>query len=154
MKKTRVRNWQDLTKPEVCYQMSAKNVQKLENALENPSHEVVRVCDVIKGIDSIPMVRNTFVVDGQGYSFLAYGLEEWHKGNCNFEALTAGNIMIGRVFNESLDSDFLMQVGKFLNKLDTLSIYIQHNWFNKVNVNDIDYKDGRTYFFKLMGDVL
>ena len=62
--------------------------------------------------------------------------------------------MIGRVFNESLDSDFLMQVGKFLNKLDTLSIYIQHNWFNKVNVNDIDYKDGRTYFFKLMGDVL
>lgn len=154
MKKTKIRCWEDLTKKEVCYQMSAKNIQKLENALKNPNHEVVRILDAIIGTDNIPIIRNTFIVDGQGYSFLAYDLEEWHSGNCNFETLTAGNVMIGRVFGEILDSDFLMQAGKFLNDFDTLSIYIQSHWFDKVSINDIDYKEGRTYFLKLMGDVL
>nr|DAG33992.1 MAG TPA: hypothetical protein [Caudoviricetes sp.] len=134
--------------------MSAKNIQKLENALDNPSHEVVRILDAIKGTNNMPIIRNTFIVDGRGYSFLAYDLEEWHNRNCDFETLTAGNIMIGRVFGEILDSDFLMQAGKFLNEFDTLSIYIQSHWFDKVSINDIDYKEGRTYFLKLMGDVL
>lgn len=154
MKKTKIEKWQDLTNPEICYQMNEKNIQKLENALANPVHEVVRVLDAIQGVNNVPMIRNTFIVDGQGYSFLAYDLEEWHNKNYDFETLTAGNVMIGRVFGEILDSDFLMQIGKFLNEFDILSIYIQCHWFNKVNINDIDYKEGRSYFLKLTGDIL
>lgn len=150
MEKTKIKSWEDLTKRNVCYQMSTKNIQKLENALEKPSHEVVRILDAIQGINNIPIIRNTFIVDGQGYSFLAYDLEEWHNKNYDFETLTAGNIMIGRVFGEVLDSDFLLLIGKFINNFDVLSIYIQHHWFDKV----IDYKEGRSYFLKLVGDVL
>lgn len=153
MKKTRIRNWEDLTRKEVCYQMSAKDIQKLENALDNPTHEVVRVLDCVQG-KGIPMIRNTFVVDGQGYSFLAYDLEEWHNCTYDFETLTAGNIMIGRVFGEVLDSDFLMLIGKFLNEFDTLSLCIQHKWFDEVSINDADFKQGRDYFLKLVGDIL
>ena len=154
MEKTRIRNWEDLTKAEVCYQMNAKDIQKLENALAKPSHEVVRILDAIQGINNMPIIRNTFIVDGQGYSFLAYDLEKWHNGDCDFETLTAGNIMIGRVFGEVLDSDFLMLISKFIDNFDVLSIYIQHHWSDKVNINDIDYKEGRSYFLKLVGDIL
>lgn len=153
MKKVKIEKWQDLTKTEVCYQMGRKNIQKLENALDNPSHEVVRILDYVQG-KSIPMIRNTFIVDGQGYSFLAYDLEEWHNERYDCETLTAGNVMIGRVFGEVLDSDFLMLMGKFINDFDTLSLYVQGHWFDKVNVNDIDFKEGRDYFLKLVGDIL
>ena len=153
MKKVKIEKWQDLTRKEICYQMSTKNIQKLENALENPTHDVVRVLDFIQGT-GIPMIRNTFIVDGQGYSFLAYDLEEWHKKNYNFETLIAGNVMIGRLFGEVLDSIFLMQVGKFLNDFDILSLYVQSHWFEKVSINDIDFKEGRDYFLKLVGDIL
>ena len=153
MKKVKIEKWQDLTRAEICYQMSKKNIQKLEKALDNPSHEVVRVLDYVQG-KGIPMIRNTFIVDGQGYSFLAYDLEEWYAERYDFETLTAGNVMIGRVFGEVLDSDFLMLMGKFINDFDTLSLYVQSHWFDKVNVNDIDFKEGRDYFLKLVGDIL
>lgn len=153
MKKTRIRNWQDLTKAEVCYQMSKKNIQKLEKALDNPSHEVVRVLDYVQG-KGISIIRNTFIVDGQGYSFLAYDLEEWHAERYDFETLMAGNVMIGRAFGEVLDSDFLMLMEKFINDFDTLSLYVQSHWFDKVSINDTDFKEGRDYFLKLVGDIL
>lgn len=108
MKKVKIEKWQDLTRKEICYQMSTKNIQKLENALENPTHDVVRVLDFVQGT-GIPMIRNTFIVDGQGYSFLAY---------------------------------------------DILSLYVQSHWFEKVSINDIDFKEGRDYFLKLVGDIL
>lgn len=153
MKKVKIEKWQDLTRAEICYQMSKKNIQKLEKALDNPSHEVVRVLDYVQG-KGIPMIRNTFIVDGQGYSFLAYDLEEWHAERYDFETLTAGNVMIGRVFGEVLDSDFLMLMGKFINDFDTLSLYVQSHWFDKVSINDTDFKEGRDYFLKLVGDIL
>lgn len=153
MKKVKIEKWQDLTRAEICYQMSKKNIQKLEKALDNPSHEVVRVLDYVQG-KGIPMIRNTFIVDGQGYSFLAYDLEEWHAERYDFETLTAGNVMIDRVFGEVLDSDFLMLMGKFINDFDTLSLYVQSRWFDKVSINDTDFKEGRDYFLKLVGDIL
>lgn len=153
MKKVKIEKWQDLTKAEVCYQMSTRNIQKLENALENPTHDVVRIFDCIQG-KGIPMIRNTFVVNGKGYSFLAYDLEEWHAERYDFETLTAGNVMIGRIFGELFDSDFLVLVGKFLNEFDTLSLCVQNKWFDNVDINDIEYKEGRDYFFKLIGDIL
>lgn len=134
--------------------MSAENIQKLEDALSNPSHSVVRVLDLIADEDHAPMVRGTFIVDGQGYSFISIDLSAWRYQDYSFNTLTAGNIIISRIFRESLDSDFLMQMGKFINDFDTLAIHIQYHWFDSININDIEYKDGRTYFGKLVGDIL
>lgn len=154
MEKTRIRNWEDLTKRNICYRMSAENIQKLEDALANPTHSVVRVLDLIADGDHAPMVRGTFIVDGQGYSFISIDLSAWRYQDYSFNTLTVGNIMISRIFGESLDSDFLMQMGKFINDFDTLAIHIQHRWFDSVDINDIEYKSGRTYFGKLVGDIL
>lgn len=154
MEKTRIRNWEDLVKSQVCYRMSAENIQKLEDALANPTHSVVRVLDLIADGDHAPMVRGTFIVDGQGYSFISIDLSAWRYQDYSFNTLTAGNIMISRIFGESLDSDFLMQMGKFINDFDTLAVHIQYHWFDSININDIEYKDGRAYFGKLVGDIL
>ena len=145
MEKHAIKNWKDLTNPEISYHLSDGELTILENAIINKTEYCFMLTHSVSKVSSTPFNRLFLLKNGQGYCLTPSSMED-----CFNYRLTSDwsyvNERALRILNSNpIASYSLVEYDFFI--LET----ILENWSEPLSVNNWEFKNGEEALNYMLG---
>lgn len=136
MKKYTIKDWQDLTNPEVSYHLSDKELTILENAVINKTECCFMLTHSVSRVSSEPFIRLFLLKDGQGYCLTPSSLDDCFNYRLTSSWNYANKRALSMLNSNPVSAYNLIKYDFFI--LET----ILENWNNSFSVNGWDFENG------------
>ena len=135
MEKHVIKDWKDLTNPEVSYHLSDGELTELENAVLNKKDCFMLTHSVSK-VSSAPFNRLFLLKNGQGYCLTPSSMEDCFRYMITSSWSYANKCALSMLNSNPTSAYNLIKYDFFI--LET----ILENWYNSFSVNSWDFENG------------
>lgn len=145
MKKYAIKDWQDLTNPEVSYHLSDKELTTLENAVINKTECCFMLTHSVSRVSSEPFTRLFLLKDGQGYCLTPSSMEDCFRYMITSDWNYANKRALSMLNSNPMSAYNLVNYDYYT--LET----ILENWNNSLSVNNWDFENGEEALNYMLG---
>lgn len=145
MKKYTIKDWQDLTNPEVSYHLSDSELTTLENAIVNKTEYCFMLTHSVSKVSSEPFTRLFLLKDGQGYCLTPSSMEDCFRYMITSDWNYANKRALSMLNSNPMSAYNLVNYDYYT--LET----ILENWNNSLSVNNWDFENGEEALNYMLG---
>lgn len=135
MKKYIIKDWQDLTNPEVSYHLSDSELTKLENAIIN-GKSCFMLTHSVSRVSSAPVNRLFLLKDGKGYCLTPSSMEDCFRYMITSDWSYANERAL-RILNNNPIAAY-----NLINYDFSILNTILENWSTSLSINGWDFENG------------